>query len=143
MANLDTVLTLEVATPKGLALRTEADSVQAPSTLGEFGVLPGHIPVLAALRSGVLRWKQGDGSFEIAAIGPGFVEAEPSSVHVLTDLFARPADIDADAVRKEREEAEKELKAYEGHAQDAKYGELQRAVEWAQARLDAASAADA
>ncbi|MBO6939489.1 MAG: ATP synthase F1 subunit epsilon [Deltaproteobacteria bacterium] len=137
---LDTVLKLEVATPKGLALRTEADSVQAPSTLGEFGVLPGHIPVLAALRSGVLRWKRGDGTVEVAAIGPGFVEAEPSSVQVLTDLFARPADIDTDEVRKEREEADKALKAYEGHAKDAEYGELQRAVEWAQARLDAAAA---
>jgi len=141
MANLDTVLKLEVATPKGLALRTEADSVQAPSTLGEFGVLPGHIPVLATLRSGVMRWKQGDGSVEVAAVGPGFVEAEPSSVQVLTDLFARPSDIDADAVRKEREEAEKELKAYAGN-EDAKYAELQRAVEWAQARLDAVSVAE-
>lgn len=141
--SLEKILTLEVATPKGLVLRTQADSVQAPSTLGEFGVLPGHIPVLAALRSGVLRWKRGDGSYQLAAIGPGFVEAEPSSVQVLTDLFARPAEIDADAVRKEREEAEKALKGYEGNAQDAKYGELQREVEWAQARLDAVSAADA
>jgi len=139
---LDTVLKLEVATPKGLALRTEADSVQAPSSLGEFGVLPGHIPVLATLRSGVLRWKRGDGTTEVAAVGPGFIEAEPAGVQVLTDLFARPADIDADAVRKEREEAQKALKAHDGDGRDSKSLELQRAIEWAQARIDAASAAD-
>ena len=132
---LNSILTLEVATPKGLALRTETDSVQAPSTLGEFGVLPGHIPVLASLRAGVLRWQR-EGTVEFAAIGPGFVEAEPASVQILTDYFARPADIDADAVRKEREAAEKQLKDYEGDGDDARYRELMRDIEWAQARLD-------
>ena len=136
---LNTILTLEVATPKGLVLRTEADSVQVPSSLGEFGVLPGHVPVLAALRAGVLRWHRAGGGTEVAAIGPGFAEAEPATVQVLTDLFARAADIDADVARSDRARAEEDLKAYEGNAQDARYRELVRAVEWAQARIDAAA----
>ncbi|MAQ16651.1 MAG: ATP synthase F1 subunit epsilon [Sandaracinus sp.] len=136
---LNTILTLEVATPKGLALRTEADSVQVPSSLGEFGVLPGHVPVLAALKSGILRWHRAGGGTEVAAIGPGFAQAEPASVQILTDLFARASDVDVAAVKKEREEAEKALKAFDGNAQDAGYQELLRAIEWAQARLDAAA----
>ena len=40
MADANEVLTLEVATPTGLKLRTEADDVSAPSVEGEFDVLP-------------------------------------------------------------------------------------------------------
>ena len=45
------VLKLEVVTPGGLAVRAEADQVEAPSVFGEFGVLPGHLPLLAAMAS--------------------------------------------------------------------------------------------
>ncbi len=78
------LLTLEVTTPLGLALRTECEFVEAPSVQGEFGVFPGHLPVLAALRSGLLKYKS-SGKVHVAALGPGFVEAEPGHVNVLSD----------------------------------------------------------
>ena len=43
---------LEIVTPKGRALLASVDEVTAPSVQGEFGVLPGHLPLLAALRAG-------------------------------------------------------------------------------------------
>ena len=39
---------LEIVTPTGVALRTAVSEVTVPSVAGEFGVLPGHVPVLAA-----------------------------------------------------------------------------------------------
>ena len=41
---------LEIVTPKGRALAESVDEVTAPSVQGEFGVLPGHLPMVAALR---------------------------------------------------------------------------------------------
>ncbi|MEO0323427.1 MAG: ATP synthase F1 subunit epsilon [Myxococcota bacterium] len=134
-------LTLEVATPTGLALRTEADAVQAPSVQGEFGVLPDHLPLLAALRTGILTYRA-SGKTHVAAIGPGFVEAEPDKVLLLTDLFALPADVDVDAVRGELAEANKALAGFGERYEGAAYDELQRDVDWAQARLDAVAEAD-
>ena len=134
--SLPTILTLEVATPKGLVLRTEAQAVRAPSVQGEFGVFPGHVPFLAALRSGLLHYRL-EGTTRVAAIGPGFAETEPDSVQILTDLFALPEDIDVEAARRERAEAEEHLKKYDGSSTDARYGELRRTVAWAQARIDA------
>ena len=51
---LGTILGVNLVTPKGVVAHTEADSVQAPGELGEFELLPGHIPLLTALKPGVL-----------------------------------------------------------------------------------------
>jgi F-type H+-transporting ATPase subunit epsilon len=130
------VLTLEVATPAGMQLRTEADSVATPSVNGEFAVLPGHVPLLASLRCGLLKYFV-KGKPHVAAIGPGFVEAEPTKVELLTDLFALPKDIDVERARKDLSEAGEALKRFDQQHEGAEYLELQRDLEWAQARLDA------
>jgi F-type H+-transporting ATPase subunit epsilon len=134
-------LTLEVATPTGLKLRTEAEAVSAPSVQGEFGVLPNHLPLLAALRCGLLKYTV-NGKSHVAAIGPGFVEAEPTKVEVLTDLFALPADIDVAQAREDLADAEEELKKFTESPEDPRYAELTRNVDWANARIEAAAEAE-
>jgi len=128
---------LEVATPDGLALDIEVDMVTAPSVEGEFGVLPGHLPLLAALKGGVLRYRVGSKD-EVAAIGPGFVDAEPNRVLVLTDAFAVPATIDRAAADKALIDAEKGLAELKGLHEGGEYEELKRNLDWARARIEAA-----
>ena len=135
MASTSEQLHLEVATPLGLALGTAAESVSAPSVRGEFGVLPGHLPLLAALKSGVLRYRAA-GKDHVAAIGPGFVEAGPEKVLVLTDKFAKPEDVDAAATKSELADAEKKLAAFPEEYAGPDYDVLQLAIDWAQAKLD-------
>lgn len=130
-------LKLEVATPDGLALTTEAEMVTAPSVSGEFGVLPGHLPLLAATRAGLLKYRVG-GKEEVAAIGPGFVEALPGKVLLLTDAFLKPSAIDRATVEKELANAEQALNQLKGPQIGVEYEELARAVDWARARLEAA-----
>jgi F0F1-type ATP synthase epsilon subunit len=50
-------LALEIVTPDGLKLTTQVAELTAPSVDGEFGVLPGHRPMLAALKTGIVRFK--------------------------------------------------------------------------------------
>src|SRR6185369_13247235 len=64
---------LDVVTPRGRLLTEEVEEVTAPGILGEFGVLPGHIPFLTALKPGVLRYRAASSS-GILAVGAGFVE---------------------------------------------------------------------
>jgi F-type H+-transporting ATPase subunit epsilon len=135
-----TILTLEVTTPRGLALRTEADYVQAPSVQGELGVLPNHLPVLAAIQCGLLKYKSG-GKVQVAAVGPGFLEAEPDRVVVLSDLFATPEKIDVDATKQELATANEALKKFGERHEGAEYDELKRNIDWAQAKLDAVAEA--
>lgn len=129
-------LHLEVATPDGLALQTEAESVAAPSIAGEFGVLPGHLPLLAATKAGLLKYRV-SGKDEVAAVGPGFVEALPDKVLLLTDSFLKPAAIDRAKAEADLAQAEKALAAFKGSIDSADGEELSRAIDWARARVDA------
>jgi len=134
MASLPTSLKFEVATPKGLALSVDASSVQAPSVSGEFGVLPGHLPMIAALRCGVVKYIE-DGKTFVAAIDRGFAEAGPSKVVLLTEAFARPEDVVVEDVKKALVAAQAKLAEVKSDVTTAEYLEAQRDVQWAEARL--------
>lgn len=134
-------LTLEVATPLGLVLKTEAQSVAAPSVHGEFGVFAGHLPLLAAVKPGLLKYRIGQKD-HVAAVSAGFVEAGPTKVLLLTDQFAQPKDIDEAAVKAELADAEKALVAFKERYEGNQYEELQRKVDWCNAQLMAKAASD-
>lgn len=136
MSNLPTKLKLEVATPLGLKLQAECESVEARSVRGYFDVLPGHLPMLAALQGGLLKYVSG-GQRKVAAIGPGFVEAEPDSVRILTDAFALPDDVNVAEVQKQQAEVNTKMRAFPEHTSSADYQELLRQYDWAEAQLDA------
>lgn len=79
---------LEVLTPRKLALTTEVDEVSVPGLLGEFGVLPGHTPLLTALQAGPLTWRGPSGSGTLQ-IGAGYCEVDGQDhVVVLTQSAA-------------------------------------------------------
>lgn len=99
---------LEIVTPKGRALSAAVDEVTAPSVSGEFGVLPGHLPVLAALRTGIVTYRIGAES-KRCAIGPGFAEAGPNRMAILTDDYIEREGIDPVLVRKELAEVQAQI----------------------------------
>ncbi|MBI2394059.1 MAG: ATP synthase F1 subunit epsilon [Deltaproteobacteria bacterium] len=127
---------LEVVTRHGVAIRVLADEVQAPSVHGEFGVLPGHLPLLAALRSGVLTWRV-KGQLSRAVIGPGFAEAGPDKVLVITEHFVVEEEIDPAATRRTLEEAREALTslAEQGVESGARFNEFSARAEWCEAQL--------
>jgi len=128
-------LALQVATPLGMRLDLEVESVQLPGLNGEFGVLPGHVEILAALKPGVVRYRAG-GQTRIAAIGSGYSEADAHHVRVITEFFARPEDVDVEAVRAEQAKAEAQLKTMT--LGDPDQLEMQAELDWALARLEVA-----
>src|SRR5579859_8271488 len=96
----DNKIELEIVTPRGRALATTADEVTAPSIEGEFGVLPGHLPLLTALRTGIVTYRQ-SGEVKRCAVGRGFAEAGPDRLIILTDHYIERKDIDPVVVHKE------------------------------------------
>jgi F-type H+-transporting ATPase subunit epsilon len=129
-------LSLEVVTRTGVALRTSVEEIEAPSVFGEFGVLPGHLPLLAALNSGVLTWHS-KGAAKRAVIGPGFAEVGPAAVLVLTEHFVPEDDIDPDATRETlgtvRGQLEKLAEA--GVTSGARFDEYSARAQWCEAQL--------
>lgn len=86
-------LKLELVTPYRHVLSQEVDEVTAPGTLGEFGVLPGHTPLLTTLRIGELTYKQGQHVFHVA-VNWGYVEVENDVVTVLVETAESADQID-------------------------------------------------
>lgn len=131
-------LRLEVVTPSGQALKTEVDAVDLASVLGEFEVLPGHLPVLVALKAGAFRWRQGS-KLHRAVCGEGFAEARPDAVIVLADRYQPAEQIDAAEATGELAAADEKIRTWAGDYSGPEYGKLMREHDWAQARVDVAS----
>jgi F-type H+-transporting ATPase subunit epsilon len=104
----DGKIELEIVTPKGRALAASVDEVTAPSVDGEFGVLPGHLPVVAALRTGIVTYRQGSESKRVA-VGGGFAEAGENKLLILSDEYVERQNIDPVIVRKELTEVDGKL----------------------------------
>ena len=98
------------------------------------GILPGHAPLLSVLGAGVLTYKAGSGE-QVLALDGGFVEVFEDHVRVLAEHAEFGRDIQADAARRQLEEANEALR----HAHETADSEAAvRAVAKAQARVDAA-----
>ena len=106
-------IALEIVTPKGRALSASVDEVTAPSVQGEFGVLPGHLPLLAALRAGIVAYRDG-GETRRCAVGQGFAEVGPDRVVVLTAEYTERDAIDPVLVRRDLAELQQQLQKLEG-----------------------------
>jgi F-type H+-transporting ATPase subunit epsilon len=105
---LPTKLTLEIVTPDRALIREEVDEVVVPGSEGEFGVLPGHTPLLSSLKIGELWYRQGQEKHYLA-IAFGFVEVLPDRVTVLADVGERAQEIDVNRAERAKQRAEQLL----------------------------------
>jgi len=119
---MDKIL-LEIVTPRGTALSAQVDEVTAPSVKGEFGVLPGHLPLLAALRTGIVSLRTG-GETKRVAVGTGFAEAGANKLLILTDEFVERQGIDPVLIRKELSEVQEQISKIDVGAANAEEDEL-------------------
>lgn len=126
---------LEIVTPDGPKLVEEVLEFTAPSVDGEFGVLPGHRPLLAALKTGLVRFNK-EGESVTVAVGSGFVEVNQDKAVLLTNRFTRKEDIDAVRVRLDLKEADEALDQFHGDPKSAEYAELVEKETWAAAQLE-------
>jgi F-type H+-transporting ATPase subunit epsilon len=100
--------TLEVVTPQAKVFSGEVETVVAPGFLGDFGVLPGHVPYIAAMRPGVLMFAH-DGNQHIYVAGAGFAEVGPDKVLLLTDVCEDASGVELSDAEARLEAAEKTL----------------------------------
>jgi F-type H+-transporting ATPase subunit epsilon len=131
-------IAIEIVTPEGRKLAVSADEVTAPSVEGEFGVLPGHLPLLAALRTGIVSYRVG-GETKKCAVGPGFAEAGANKLLILTDHYIERDQIDPVIVRKELGEIQAELAQVESSTDEDVRGQLDALVKkenWLAAELE-------
>src|SRR4051812_27542304 len=103
-------LKLKIVTPERLVFEEEVDSVTIPTLEGEIGVLPGHVPLISAIKSGDIVAKKNGEDIPMAVSG-GFVEVRgDSEVVILADFAEHVADSSDEAIAKAKARAEELMK---------------------------------
>ena len=122
---------LEIVTTERKVLSEMVDIVVAPGELGEFGVLPGHIPFLCKLKVGDLKYRIGAVSRHIAIMG-GYAEVANNQVTILATAAEDALEIDIVRAKAARERAERRI----AEARDnLDFHRAQAALQRAMARL--------
>jgi F-type H+-transporting ATPase subunit epsilon len=98
----DNKVAFELVAPERLLFSADVDMVVVPGSEGDFGVLPGHSPLIASVRPGVIDIYEGgiDARFirERIFVAGGFAEVNEERCTVLAEEALPLRDIDAAAL---------------------------------------------
>jgi len=83
----------DLVSPEKLAFSGEVDQVDVPGIEGDFGVLAGHAPVVAAIRPGILTVTTGGTHQKIIVLG-GLAEMSEKGLTVLADVATSLEELD-------------------------------------------------
>lgn len=83
----------DLVSPEKLAFSGEVDQVDVPGVEGDFGVLAGHAPVVAAIRPGILTVMSGGSKQKIIVLG-GIAEVSAKGLTVLADVATSLDELD-------------------------------------------------
>jgi F-type H+-transporting ATPase subunit epsilon len=97
----------KIATPERVMLDTEIDSLTVPTQMGELTILANHVPLVANLQPGEIRYKK-SGQDNFFAVSGGVVEVKKGNeIVVLADTAEFGEEIDEKRAEEAREWAKK------------------------------------
>ena len=99
----------ELVSPERLIISTEVDMVVVPGTEGNFGVLPGHSPLISTIRPGTIDIYQGGAVTERVFVVGGIAEVTPERCTVLAEDAMSPDALERGAIEAELQTAESHL----------------------------------
>src|ERR1700754_1655984 len=107
----------DLVSPEQLAFSGEVEQVDIPGTEGDFGVLAGHAPVVAALRPGILTIVTGTSKQKIIVLG-GLAEMSESGLTVLANVATAIDELDKAKFAETVNEMQEKLAEKEGSELD-------------------------
>jgi F-type H+-transporting ATPase subunit epsilon len=133
-------LQFELVSPEKLLVSRAVEMATIPAAEGEMGVLPGHAPMIVALRGGVISVKENGQTTDRLFVAGGFAEVTPERCTVLADEATPVADLSRAAAESRIREAEEAYAAAAGESPEKREAALTRLLS-ARAMLQAAEAA--
>jgi F-type H+-transporting ATPase subunit epsilon len=91
----------ELVTPERLLLSEMVEMVVVPGTEGNFGVLPGHAPLISSIRPGTIDVYEGQTVTRRIFVVSGIAEVTPERCTVLADQALSPDELDGGAIEAE------------------------------------------
>ena len=91
----------ELVTPERLLLSEMVEMVVVPGTEGNFGVLPGHAPLISSIRPGTIDVYEGQTIARRIFVVSGIAEVTPERCTVLADEALSPDELDRGTIEAE------------------------------------------
>lgn len=102
--------TFELVSPERVLLSVDAEQVELPGSDGDMTVLPGHAPVVSALRPGTIHARTAGSKTAIFVQG-GVADIRPGAVVVLAEKAFATDEVDVRQIERELAVVEEALAA--------------------------------
>jgi F-type H+-transporting ATPase subunit epsilon len=112
----------DLVSPEKIAFSGEVDQVDIPGLEGDFGVLAGHAPLVAALKPGIMTVSPASGQKERIIVLGGLAEVSANGLTVLADVATSIEDLDRASFDRTISEMEQDI------AELAQGSELDKAI---------------
>jgi F-type H+-transporting ATPase subunit epsilon len=124
----------ELVSPERLLMSEPVEMVVVPGVEGDFGVLPGHAPLVSTVRPGTIAVFEGGKVVQRIFVARGFAEVTGERCTVLAEQAMPVADIDRAATEGEIRDAREDLREAKDDAEQAR---LESRIAVAEAKLAA------
>lgn len=108
-------LHFDLVSPEKRLFEGDVDMVVVPGEEGDFGVLPGHAPLMSAIRMGAISVHNG-GTVTRTFIRGGFAEVTPDGLSVLAEEAIDLSSFDASGLATEIQNARDDITAAKDEA---------------------------
>lgn len=98
----------ELVSPEKLLLSLDAEMVVVPGEAGDFGVLPGHSPLISTIRNGVIEVTVNGQVSERIFVAGGFAEVANDKLTVLAEEAVPVAKLDRAKVAQQLKDAQED-----------------------------------
>jgi F-type H+-transporting ATPase subunit epsilon len=102
-------LQLSIASAEANIFCGQVIGLQITGSEGEMGILPGHTPLLTALKPGMVRLTVPSGEHQVIYLSGGVMEVQPHKVTVLADTAIRADKLDEQAAREAKRRAQQQI----------------------------------
>lgn len=123
---------ISIVAPDRSVVEDRAQSVVAPGIEGYFGIMAGHLSMVATLRAGIVEYVDAKGQRHHIAVSGGFAEISAERLTILADSASRASEID---VKQEEQRLEKARRALRGEDTTMTSQEATAEIERAMARI--------
>jgi F-type H+-transporting ATPase subunit epsilon len=131
---------LELVSPEKLLLSRPVEMAIIPAAEGDMGVLPGHSPMIVALKGGVIEVREAGKQPERLFVAGGFAEITPTRMTVLADEATPVSELSRAQAETRMREAQAAYEAAANGAPEAREAAMDRYLA-ARKMVDVAGAA--
>jgi len=124
---------LEIVIPEERVYEDTIDSIVLPTSSGEIGILPGHIPLVTEVEPGEIIVSK-SGERQSLAISKGFAQCVGDKISLLAEDAIHIDEIDESAVEEAQKRAEESLASMEKMS-DEEIAMLETQIAYARAQI--------